>query len=76
MSDFNNQKFGRIIRVIYNNIDGPITLSEIAKQAGVSLASLKRIFHEAVGQSPGVFIRHLRMELAFQSLSNRQDSVL
>ncbi|EKD75614.1 MAG: hypothetical protein ACD_44C00082G0001 [uncultured bacterium] len=69
-------KFGNVIRIIYNNIDKPIDLDEIALEAGLSLASLKRVFKEAVDQSPGVFIRRLRMELAFRSLQDRENSIL
>lgn len=70
------EKFGEIVRFIYRNIDRPIKLEDIAKHAGISLAALKRLFQAAVEQSPGAFIRRLRMELAFQSLQNRDASIL
>lgn len=76
MNKKNNKKFSNAVSVIYDNIDQEIKLEDIARQIGLSLASLKRLFHEAVDQSPGSFIRRLRMELAFRSLQSRKSSVL
>src|SRR5207302_104311 len=58
------------------NIDKPIELEDIALGVGLSLASLKRLFEEATHQSPGAFIRKLRMEIAFRSLKSRDESIL
>jgi len=55
-----NDKFAQVVRIIYENIDSPLALSHLADQVGMSLASLKRLFQEAVEQSPGAFIRRLR----------------
>ena len=76
MSYRNNTNFIKAVRFIYDNIDQPIELEDIAKTVGVSLSSLKRLFIEATDKSPGAFIRRLRMELAFRSLQNRNDTVL
>lgn len=76
MADRDHKKFSEIMRFIYNNIDKPMSLEDISKNANISLASLKRLFHAAIEQSPGAFIRRLRMELAFRSLQNRENSVL
>lgn len=76
MSDNKNAYFIQAVRFIYKNIDKPINLEKIAVAVGVSLSSLKRIFQEAVDQSPGEFIRRLRMEFAFRSLQSKDDSIL
>lgn len=68
--------FAKAVRYIYDNIDKPIELEEIASNIGISLSSLKRLFEEAVNQSPGAFIRRLRMEMAFRSLKSRNESIL
>jgi AraC family transcriptional regulator len=76
MSYINNNKFSKSVRYIYENIDKPINLEEIASHVGLSLSSLKRLFNEAVNQTPGVFIRKLRMEMAFRSIKKRDESIL
>lgn len=76
MTDRKEKVFINAVRYIWDNIDQPIQLEDIAKSAGVSLSSLKRIFADATHQSPGEFLRRLRMELAFRSLQSRKDSVL
>jgi len=76
MTYINNHAFVKAVRYIYDNIDQPINLDEISNKIGLSTSSLKRLFKEALKQSPGVFIRHLRMELAFRSIQSRQDSIL
>ncbi|MBA3537072.1 MAG: helix-turn-helix domain-containing protein [Tatlockia sp.] len=72
----NEKKFTKLVGLIYDNIDKPITLEEIALKSGLSLASMKRLCEQAINQSPGAFIRRLRMELAFRSLQSRETSVL
>ncbi len=76
MSYIKNTQFVKAVRFIYENIDQPIILEEIARSIGVSLSSLKRIFAEGTNQTPGAFIRRFRMELAFRSLQSRNDSIL
>lgn len=76
MSYMNNSNFVKAVRYIYDNIDQPILLEDIAKYVGVSLSSLKRLFAEVIDKTPGEFIRRLKMELAFCSLRSRNDSVL
>ena len=76
MNYINKHKFGQSVRFIYENIDKPIKLEEIASNIGMSLSSLKRLFEETVNLTPGTFIRRLRMELAFRSLKSRNDSIL
>ncbi len=76
MSYINDNNFGKAVRFIYENIDKPIALENIASEIGLSLSSLKRLFEEAINQSPGAFIPRLRMEIAFRSLKSRNESIL
>ena len=76
MSYINDNMFAKAVRYIYDNIDKPIELEDVATNVGLSLSSLKRLFEEAVNQSPGAFIRKLRMEMAFRSLKSRDESIL
>jgi AraC family transcriptional regulator len=76
MSYINNNNFGKAILFIYQNIDTPIQLEDIATHVGISLSSLKRLFEEATDKTPGAFIRRLRMEFAFRSLKNHNESIL
>lgn len=76
MNYLNNKNFGKVVSYMYKNIDQPLKLENIAHEAGLSLSSLKRLFQEGINQSPGCFIRRLRMELAFKSLQSKQQSIL
>lgn len=76
MTEITNENFIKLVRYIYAHIDQPLTLERLAELIGVSISSLKRIFREATGQSPGTFIRRLRMEYAFRSLQSQQDNIL
>src|SRR3990167_1285815 len=72
----NNTNFIKAVRFIYEHIDQPIALADMAKSIGISVSSLKRLFMEATNQSPGAFIRRIRLEFSFRSLQSRKDSIL
>lgn len=76
MSYINNNSFAKAVRYIYDNIDQPIALEEVASTIEISVSSLKRLFEEAVNQSPGAFIRKLRMEMAFRTLKSSDENIL
>jgi len=82
MTEFNqmlktkHQQFIKAIKYIYQHIDEPITLDTLANEIHLSVASLKRLFENRVGESPGVFIRRLKMELAFKTLHAKDSSIL
>jgi AraC-like DNA-binding protein/DNA gyrase inhibitor GyrI len=68
--------FRKAVVFIYRNLDQPLSLERIATSVGVSTATLKRVFDEEIGKSPGALIRRLKMELAFRTLHSREESVL
>lgn len=76
MSYVNNTNFIKAIRFIYDYIDQPLKLEAIANSVGISISSLKRLFIEATDQTPGAFMRRLRMEFSFRSLQSKKDSIL
>lgn len=76
MTDRKSAAFMKAVRFIWDNIDQPIKLEEIANASGVSLSSLKRLFADTVHNTPGDFLRRFRMELALRSLQCREDTVL
>lgn len=76
MSYMNTKNFGKVVGYIYRNIDKPLTLDMISNEVGLSVSTLKRLFNEAISQSPGNFIRRLRMEFAFKSLQSKDESIL
>lgn len=76
MLSSNTEKFSQAISYIYKNLDNALTIEDVASKINISVASLKRLFQEAVEQSPGSFIRRMRMELAFRSLQDLNKSVL
>ena len=76
MTYVNSNNFIKAVKFIYQNLDEPISLELIAKNIGVSISTLKRLFLDASGSSVGSFIRRLRMERAFRSLKNKEESIL
>ncbi len=76
MAYINSNNFIKAVKFIYQNLDEPITLELIAKNIGISVSTLKRLFLDATELSVGSFIRRLRMERAFRSLKNKEDSIL
>lgn len=76
MSYINNHNFSKSVRYIFDNIDQPLELIDIAAFVGVSLSTLKRLFVDVTGKSPGTFIRHMRMEHAFRTLKSKNESIL
>jgi transcriptional regulator GlxA family with amidase domain len=51
-------------------LDRPISLAELAAQAGMSVRTLSRRFREEVGMSPGRWLTRQRVELARQLLES------
>lgn len=72
----NKYVFVEAVKYIFEKRDRPFTLTELASATGSSPSSLKRAFLEITNQSPGIFIRRLRMELAFRTLQDHSFSIL
>jgi len=77
MRHLNKPSLIKSINYIYQHIDDPaLKLEDIALNIGLSVSSIKRLFETYLEKTPGAFIRGLRMELAFRSLKNKNESIL
>jgi AraC-like DNA-binding protein len=61
---------------VYEHIDAPLSIAQLAVALEVSASSLQRAFLELIGVPPATLFRRLRLELAFRTLRSRQSSVL
>lgn len=67
--------FDGVVRTMRQNLDKAPGLEEIARQAGMSRATLTRRFREALGVSPGVFLQQLRLSRACHLLAASLETV-
>lgn len=65
----------RAIEAMEAHIDSPLSLAEIARQAGVGSRQLNRLFSEKLGQGTMAFYRDLRLEKARNLLEHSLLSV-
>ena len=49
---------------IEEQLHRPLTTEELARSAGLSVAQFTRLFRQATGTTPGVFLRRLRLARA------------
>lgn len=59
-----DQVIGKTIRMLHNNPAHPWTVAELAREAGMSRASLARRFTDVVGEPPLTFLTNWRLTLA------------
>lgn len=64
----NNKLIKKIIDYIENNLDGQLSLDEIAKEAGYSKFHLNRLFLECVGCTIYKYIQMRRLTVAAEEL--------
>lgn len=57
---------------LVQNFDSPCRIEEIAKQCGMSLFHLFKLFRKFLGTTPNTFMRRLRLEVANQMLTETQ----
>ncbi len=55
---------GRAIGLMESHVDQPLTMAEIAREAGVSVRRLEMLFKRRLGLSPGRFFLDLRLDEA------------
>jgi AraC family transcriptional regulator len=65
----------RVIESIYENVDGLITIDDMAKTAGFSKFHFTRLFQRATGISPGRFLSAVRLQEAKKLLLTTSMSV-
>jgi AraC-like DNA-binding protein len=76
MSNCSRHLAARCLERVYERIDAPLSIAQLAAELEVSESSLQRAFLELVGVPPATLFRRLRLELAFRTLRSRQSSVL
>lgn len=76
MSTASRRLVARSLERVYERIDAPLSLAQLAAELDTSESSLQRAFLELVGLPPATLFRRLRLELAFRTLHSRQSSVL
>lgn len=62
--DGQDPRVARAIRLMENHIDRPLTMTTIAKRAGISTRTLEKIFIAALGETPGAYCLRLRLNAA------------
>jgi transcriptional regulator GlxA family with amidase domain len=64
----------RLVRGVLDHVmahpDGDLRTAVLAANAGVSVRHLTRLFREQVGEPPGQFVRHVRLEIAARMLAS------
>jgi transcriptional regulator GlxA family with amidase domain len=71
-----DEKLLRVLGVMEMNLEQPLPRTELAKQAGISLRQLERLFHAHVGHGIHQHYRWLRLERARQLLRETSLPVL
>ena len=62
------QSVARAVEIIRRNFSGPVTLSEVARQCGLSVRHFQRRFQQAFGFSPQEFLMKTRVAAAMKLL--------
>lgn len=76
MSSTSRALVARCLERVYESIDTPRSLAQLAVELEVSESALQRAFIELIGVPPATLFRRLRLELAFRTLRSRGSSVL
>jgi AraC-like DNA-binding protein len=69
------QQFRRIRRYILEHLDQPLTVTDVARQAGISRVYLHGLFRELAGEPPKSWILRHRMSLAEARLQTAGQTV-
>lgn len=69
------QNFTDMIRVLENMLPGEVDISTLAREAGMSVYELRRVFTFVAGMSLGEYIRKRRLSLAAAALLQPEASV-
>ncbi len=71
-SESTNDMLPQIIRdalaMFTNHLEDPLNIADVAREVGVSVRQLERMFQKTTGRSPSVYYRILRMHKARQLL--------
>jgi len=59
-----DRRLARVIEFMSFHLDEPLTLNELAREAGISVHHFGRRFRERTGKAPAAYLTELRMERA------------
>lgn len=68
---FTARHYKRVLDFVEANFATPITIEDMAREAGMSPAHFSRLFKEVLGESPYQFVMDYRVEQAKRMLANR-----
>jgi transcriptional regulator GlxA family with amidase domain len=71
----NTDTLQKAIKIMQENIEHPVTMSDLAKMLGRTPRWLERNFKSSMGSSPGRYYRELRMNHAHSLLRNTNMSI-
>src|SRR5215469_4621791 len=58
----------RVVELVHAEMEGDLSLEELAATAGLSIAHFSQMFRESTGQSPHQFVLHRRVDRAKEML--------
>jgi AraC family transcriptional regulator len=73
LSQFHRSQIGRAQRYIRLHLDGHLSLTNIAKEAGSSSYHFARLFLAYTGETPFDFLRRIRLATALRMLQEDPD---
>ncbi len=68
-------RLSRAIDIIEANLELPLSVSAIAREAGISASGLQSLFRRSEGKSVFEFVRERRLQKAFSALKSREVSI-
>jgi len=69
------QSVSKAVEYVYENVDTPVSVDELAAVCGLSISSLERYFKKHFDTSPGRFITQVRMSRACELLAEPSYSI-
>jgi len=69
---FTARHYRRVLDYVEANFGQPITIEDVAREAGMSPAHFSRLFKEVLGDSPYQFVMDYRIEQAKRMLADRE----
>jgi AraC family transcriptional regulator len=73
---FTARHYKRVLDYVETNFSGPITIEEMAAEAGLSPAHFSRLFKQVLGDTPYQFVMDYRVEQAKKMLADREQPLI
>ena len=70
-----NGRFGRLLAWARENLDAPLTVEDLAEQAGMSSRHFTRAFIAETGTTPSKAVERLRIEVARQRVQSSSEAI-